>query len=128
MIEISLKLSNQLYRNVSALAQSQKVSVAEVIKNAVYKTVSEQREPLGRTLAACSDEEVLALARMKMTAAEDQRMSELMEKKRENLITPLERNELEAWFRVYQFGNLRKSQGIAEAFHRGLIKTSDDLP
>ncbi|MGI8542242.1 MAG: hypothetical protein ACR2MD_02040, partial [Aridibacter sp.] len=78
-------------------------------------------------LAECSDEEVLALANMKMSEAENKRLSELSDKQREETISPLERNEFDALFRVYQVGNLRKSQGIYEAVQRGLIKTPDDL-
>ena len=62
-----------------------------------------------------------------MSEAENVRMSELLEKQREDVITRLEKNELDALVRVYQVGNLRKSQGIYEAVQRGLIKTPDDL-
>ncbi len=129
-MEISIKLPNNLYQNVSALAQAKKKSVAEIIKSAVRKAVleaSEAPEVSARPLADCSDEEVLALARMKMSAAENKRLSALLGKQGEAMITPLERNELEALLRVYQVGNLRKAQGIAEAVQRGLIKTPDEL-
>jgi hypothetical protein len=127
-MEVSVNLSQQLYRNVSALAKAKKKSVPEIIKHAVQQAVVEKTEAAARPLTGCADEEVLALARMKMTAAENQRLNELMERQREDRITPLERNELEVLFRVYQVGNLRKAQGIAEAVQRGLIKTADDLP
>ena len=126
-MEISIKLPNNLYQTVSALAQAKKKSVAEIIKNAVRKAVNEDAETLERPLADCSDSEVLALARMKMSAGENQRMSELLAWQSEETITPLERNELDALIRVYQVGNLRKAQGISEALQRGLIKTPDDL-
>ncbi|HSK71543.1 MAG TPA: hypothetical protein VK892_07605 [Pyrinomonadaceae bacterium] len=126
-MEISVKLPDSLYRDVSHLARSKKKSVAEYVKNAVRKAVEEEAETLEKPLAGCSDEEVLALANMKMSEAENARMSELLDKQREEIITPLERNELDALFRVYQVGNLRKSQGIYEAVQRGLIKTPDDL-
>jgi Arc/MetJ-type ribon-helix-helix transcriptional regulator len=126
-MEISVKLPDYLYRDVSRLAKTKKKSVSAIIKNAVSRAVSDELEDLGRPLAACSDEEVLALANMKMSEAENRRMSELLGKQSEDAITPLERNELEAVMRVYQAGNLRKAQGIAEAVHRGLIKTPDDL-
>ena len=80
-----------------------------------------------RPLADCSDSEVLGLANMKMSEAENNRMSELLDKQSEATITSLEKNELDALLRVYQVGNLRKSQGIYEAVQRGLIKTPDDL-
>lgn len=127
-MEISVKLPNHLYQGVSHLAKTKKKSVATIIKNAVRKAVSDEAETRERPLADCSDEEVLALAKMKMSAAENKRMSELLAKQREETITPLERNELDALLRVYQVGNLRKAQGIAEAVQRGLIKTPADLP
>lgn len=126
-MEISVKLPDNLYQHVSALARAKKKSVAEIIKNAVHKAVLEAAEAVERPLVDCSDEEVLALAGMTMSAAENKRLSELLEKQREDLITPLERNELEALLRVYQVGNLRKAQGIAEAVARGLLKTPADL-
>lgn len=126
-MEISVKLPDNLYQHVSALAQAEKKSVAEIINNAVCKAVLEAAETLERPLADCSDEEVLTLARMTMSAAENKRLSELLDKQREETITPLERNELEALLRVYQVGNLHKAQGIAEAVERGLLKAPADL-
>jgi predicted DNA-binding protein len=126
-MEINVKLPNNLYQDVSHLAKTKKKSMATIIKNAVRKAVIEESENMERPLADCSDEEVLALANMKMSEAENKRMSELSGKQREETITPLERNELDALFRVYQAGNLRKAQGISEAVQRDLIKTPDDL-
>jgi metal-responsive CopG/Arc/MetJ family transcriptional regulator len=126
-MEISVKLPNNLYEDVSALARAKKKSVAEIIKNAVRKAVNEESQTSETPLGDCSDEEVLALANMKMSAAENGRMSELLDRQREETIAPLERNELDALFRVYQAGNLRKAQGISEAVQRGLIKTPDEL-
>lgn len=126
-MEISVKLPDGLYQDVSHLAEAKKKSVAEIIKSAVRKAVAEDAEVLTRPLADCSDSEVLGLANMKMSEAENSRMSELLEKQSEATMTALEKNELDALLRVYQVGNLRKSQGIYEAVQRGLIKTPDDL-
>ena len=126
-MEISVKLPNNLHQDVSHMAKAKKKSVATIIKDAVRKVVIEEAEALGRPLAGCSDKEVLALANMKMSEPENKRMSKLLDKQREETITPVERNEMDVLFRVYQAGNLRKAQGIAEAVQRGLIKTPDDL-
>jgi metal-responsive CopG/Arc/MetJ family transcriptional regulator len=126
-MEISVKLPDHLYQTVAALALAKKKSVAKIIQNAVRKAVLEASETIERPLADCSDEEVLALAKMKMSAAENKRLSALLGKQREETITLLERNELEALMRVYQAGNLRKAQGIAEAVQRGLLHTPDEL-
>jgi hypothetical protein len=127
-MEISVKLPNGLYQNVSLIAQANKKSVAEFVKNAVRKAVAEESVTLERPLADCSDAEVLAIANMKMSKEQADRQSELLYKNQADTLTPIERNELESMLLVYQVGNLRKSQGIAEAVLRGLIKTPDDLP
>ena len=126
-MEINVKLPNNLYQDVSQLAKTKKKSVGEIIKNAVKKAIAEEAEILERPLAGCSDADVLAVANMKMSETENARLSELLDKQREATISPLERNELDALFRVFQFGNLRKAQGIYEAVQRGLIKSPDDL-
>ncbi len=126
-MEISVKLPNNLYQGVSHLAKTKKKSVATIIKNAVQRVVSEEAAAVARPLADCSDEEVLVLAKLKMPKEQADRQSALLYKNQAATITPLERNELEGLLMVYQLGNLRKAQGIAEAFARGLIKTPDDL-
>ncbi len=126
-MEISVKLSNNLYQGVSQLAKTKKKSVATIIKNAVRKAVSEEVPVANTALAPCSDEEVLTLANMKMPKEQANRQSKLLYKNQAGTITPLERNELEGLLMVYQLGNLRKAQGIVEAVRRGLIKTPDDL-
>lgn len=126
-MEISVKLPNSLYRGVSNLAKTKKKSVGEIIKNAVKKVVAEETEILERPLLNCSDEEVLAMANLKMPEEQSNRQSELLYKNQADTLTPIERNELESLMLVYQYGNLRKSQGIAEAVLRDLIKSPDDL-
>ena len=126
-MEISVTLPDNLYQDISALAQAKKKSVTEIIKNALRKAVMEDSETVERPLVNCSDSEVLALANLKMPTEQAARQSELLYKNQADTLTPLERNELDGLIFVYQMGNLRKSQGIAEAVLRGLIKTPDDL-
>lgn len=126
-MEINVKLPNNLYEGVSHLAKTKKKSVATIIKNAMERVVSEEAETIERPLADCSDAEVLALAKLKMPSDQAKRQSKLLYKNQADTLTPLERNELEVQLYVYQIGNLRKAQGIAESVRRGLIKTPDDL-
>ncbi len=126
-MEITISLPDKVFANVANLASKTHRRVDEIIAEKVEREFSSETSELERPLAGCSDAEVLAVANMKMSEAENKRMSELLDKQREETITPLERNELDALFRVFQFGNLRKSQGIYEAVQRGLIKTPDDL-
>jgi hypothetical protein len=122
-MEVTISLPDQVFANVASVANKTHRRVDEFLAEKIVRDYSVEERPL----ANCSDEEVLAIANMKMSKKENKRMSELLDKQREETITPLERNELDAMFRVFQVGNLRKSQGIAEAVQRGLIKTPDDL-
>lgn len=126
-MEVTISLPEKVFANVKNFASKTHRRIDEVIVEKIEREFSVDTEELERPLANCSDEEALALANMKMSEAENRRMSELSDKQREETISPLERNELDALFRVYQVGNLRKSQGIYEAVKRGLIKTPDDL-
>jgi hypothetical protein len=126
-MEIMISLPDNVFANVANLASKTHRRVDELIAEKVEREFSSETGELERPLAGCSDAEVLAVANMKMSEAENRRMSELLDKQREETITPLERNELDTLFRVFQFGNLRKAQGIYEAVQRGLIETPDDL-
>jgi len=126
-MEVTVKLPKSLYKDVSQIALAKKKSIAEIITNAVRKEIAEETETLERPLADCSDEEVLALANLKMPKEQSDRQSELLYKNQAGKLTPIERNELNALMNVYQMDNLRKAQGIYEAVLRNLIKTPDDL-
>lgn len=91
-MEISVKLPNNLYKDVSQLAKTKKKSVATIIKNAVRKAVSEETPVSDTSLAHCSGDEVLVLANMKMPKEQADWQSELLYKNQAGTITPLERN------------------------------------
>ncbi len=125
-MEISVNLPTSLYQNVSALAQAKQKSMAEVIKSAVRKAVledsleiEEQAKLIEQSIRLCSDEEVLALARMQMP--DDERLKRLFEKNREGVLTKKERAELTKAVAQTQLNDLRKAFGIVEAKKRGLM-------
>lgn len=125
-MEISVKLPNNLYQNVSHLAEAKKKSVAEIIKNAVRKAVAEdstdfeeQAEIIEQSIKFCSDKEVLELANLQMP--ENERLSYLFEKNRESVLTKKEHAELTKAVELSRINDLRKAFGIVEAKKRGLI-------
>ena len=126
-MEISVKLPDSLYQNVSHLAEAKKKSIAEVIKNAVRKAVAEdssdfeeQIEIIKQSIKYCSDKEVLELAHLQMP--EDERLSYLFEKNRESVLTKKEHAELTKAVELSRINDLRKAFGIVEAKKRGLMK------
>jgi len=125
-MEISVKLPNSLYQDVSHLAQTKKKSVAEIIKNAVKKAViedstdfEEQAKIIKQSIKFCSNKEVLELANLQ--TAEDERLSYLFEKNRESVLTKKEHAELTKAVELSRINDLRKAFGIVEAKKRGLI-------
>ncbi len=125
-MEISVKLPNNLYQDVSHLAQAKKKSVAEFVKNAVKKAVSEdsadfeeQVKIIEQSIKFCSDKEVLELANLQLP--DDERLKYLFEKNRESVLTKKEHVELTKAVELSRINDLRKAFGIVEAKKRGLI-------
>lgn len=125
-MEISIKLPNNLYEGVSNLAKTKKKSVAEIIKNAVKKVVSEdeidfdeQAKIIEQSIKYCSDKEVLELANLQIP--DDERLDYLFEKNRESVLTKKEQTELIKAVELSRLNDLRKAFGIVEAKKRGLI-------
>ena len=125
-MEISVKLPNNLYQDVSHLAQAKKKSVAEFVKNAVKKAViedsvdfEEQGKIIEQSIKFCSDKEVLELANLQLP--DDERLKYLFEKNRESVLTKKDRVELTKAVELSRINDLRKAFGIVEAKKRGLI-------
>lgn len=125
-MEISIKLPNSLYQDVSDLAQAKKKSVAEFVKNAVKKAVTEdsvdfeeQGKIIEQSIKFCSDKEILELANLQLP--DDDRLKYLFEKNRERILTKKEHVELTKAVELSRINDLRKAFGIVEAKKRGLI-------
>jgi predicted transcriptional regulator len=133
-MEVTVRLPNNLYKDVSEIAQARKKSVAEIIENAVRKEVAEdearikeQVEMLKKSVAFCSDKEVLELAKLKISEKQDKQLSVLIGKNSEGRITEKEKVKLERLMKTCRAMTLRKAIGMSEATKRGLIKTPSDL-
>ena len=125
-MEISVKLPDNLYRNISYLAETKQKSVAEIIEDAVKKAIAEesadfeeQVEIIKQSIKFCSDEEILELANLQLP--EDERVSYLFEKNREGFLTKKEHAELTKVVEFSRINDLRKAFGIIEAQKRRLI-------
>jgi hypothetical protein len=71
-------------------------------------------------VTALSDAEVLACADLQLPAAQDQRLSELLNRQQEGSLPEPDQAELDALMQLHYQGQLRKAQGLAEAVRRGL--------
>lgn len=80
------------------------------------REAGEERE----ALKELSDEDVLALAELRLTAVQDARLHELLELNGEGAISAPQRRELDALMEIYDDALLRKAMGWAEAVRRKL--------
>lgn len=70
-------------------------------------------------VTSLSDDEVRDLARLKLSLDRNDRLGELQAKGKTSDLAEVERYELSALLQVYQLGQLRKSEAIAESTKRG---------
>ena len=75
---------------------------------------------LSPPISTLADAEVLHLADAKMDATQNQRLDELQTKGKATGLSVAERYELLALLQIYQLGQLRKSEALAETVRRGL--------
>lgn len=123
-MEVTLNLSENLAESAEHLASATKRDLPTVITE-----VLEMLLPLLENMAdsnlyppvfSLSDAEVIALADSKMDEATNKRLGELQSKGKRIGLIETERNELLTLLQIYQLGQLRKSEALAEAVKRGL--------
>jgi hypothetical protein len=126
-MEVTVDLSDRIYQSFKQLAEKTNRRIDEVIAEKIQTEYSIENTDNEEALAHLSDQEVLELANLKLSAQQDKRISRLLEIQRESRITTNEKVELEGLMELYRMGTLRKAQGCLEAIKRGLIKTPADL-
>ena len=126
-MEVTVTLTDSIYRSFSQLAAKTNRSVDDVIVEKIQTDYWIENADAAQGLGPLSDAEVLELANLKMSRTQDRRLSQLLENQRESRITTSEKIELEGLMGLYHLSNLRKAQGIVEAVRRGLLKTPADL-
>lgn len=126
-MEVTLNLPENIYRNYTELAEKKHRRVEDIIADKLQNDFSAETVDFGESVAGWADEDVLALAHLKLPKEQANRMSELSDLEQRGLINAVEKSEMEMYLEIYNNANLRKAFGIAEAFKRGLIASLDDL-
>lgn len=128
MHQMTLNVSETTFQRVASLATLTKQSIDELAEKAFENSFAKEAGMLEKSIKASSDKEVLTLAKMKISAKQNRRLSFLLEKNGEGTLTPKEEKELGEMILFCQIADLRKAIGIAEALRRGLIKSAKELP
>ena len=126
-MEVMLNLPENVYRNFTEIAEKKHQRLEDVITDKLQDDFSFDNSDFAETVATWSDEDVLALANLKLPKEQANRMSELSELQQRGLAGNVEKSELEMYLEIYNSANLRKAYGIAEAVKRGLINSPGDL-
>jgi hypothetical protein len=125
-IPIVINLPESLAASVQRLGEATAREISDVLLDTleiVLPTLDNLPEmSINSNIPDISDEEVLELANLKMDVVQNQRLGELQAKGKNTGLTAGERYELLILISLYQMGQLRKSEGLAEAVKRG-IKT-----
>ncbi len=124
-MEVTLNLPENIYRNFQKVANMSKRRIDEVIAEKIQTEYVPDRHL--ENLETWSDEDILALANLKLPKAQSERMSKLLDLQQRGTIRAAEKRELEVYTELYQIATLHKAQGCLEAVNRGLIKTPADL-
>ena len=125
-IPTTINLPESLAASVQRLGEATAREISDVLLDTleiVLPTLDNLSEmSINSSIPDISDEEVLELANLKMDVVQNQRLGELQAKGKNTGLTAGERYELLILMSLYQMGQLRKSEGLAEAVKRG-IKT-----
>ena len=122
--EITLHLPESFMERVGQIGTTTRHNLEVVLSDAV-EILWPMLEDLPETavypaITHLSDAEVLELADAKMDTAQNQRLGQLQAKGKTVGLSAAERYELLALMQIYQIGQLRKSEALAEAVQRGL--------
>jgi len=123
-VEITLKLPDRLVEQAQHFSAATQRDISTVLSDALEMLWLSVDELPGINsqvaIAELPNDEVLALADSKMDETQYQRLGTLQYKGKTSGLTEAERYELLTLLKIYQLGQLRKSEALAEAVGRGL--------
>ncbi len=121
MMQVTVNLPEETYRRAKRLAQLTRRDVADVLADTLFLSLPALAEGKTPVVQDMTDAQVIALTELQLSAVEDERLSELLDKQQAGDLTDDERPDLNRLMQVYQEGLLLKSEALAEAVSRGLL-------
>ncbi len=121
VMQVVVNLPEETYRRAKRLAQLTRRDVGEVLADTLALSLPSLAEGKAVSMQEMSDERVLALAELRLSAEDDDRLGDLLDGQQAGELTGDERSELARLMQRYQEGLLLKSEALAEAVARKLI-------
>jgi hypothetical protein len=113
--QITIQVSEEVLRHAAQVAAQTHRSVEDVLATWLEAVTAES------PVEELPDEEVLALAELRLTDEQEAALSDLLERNREGGLDADGRSRLDEMMRLYERGLLRKSQALRVAAQRGLL-------
>ncbi len=112
--QITIEVSDQLARHAAQVASQTQRRVEDVLSEWLESLMTEM------PVETMSDEEVLALADLRLSDEQQSTLTDLLEQNREGSLDVDGRRRLDELMSIYERGLLRKSQALKVAVQRGL--------
>lgn len=112
--QITIEVSDQVARRAAQVASQTKRRVEEVLASWLESASTDL------PVDSLSDEEVLALAELQLSAEQQEALSDLLARNRGDNLDEEGKRQLDDLMRVYEHGLLRKAQALRVAVQRGL--------
>jgi len=122
--QVVLTLPDNLYRSAERLAAGARQPMQNVLTEVLSQALATW-DPDERSLSSLRDDEVLALCDSQMSLEQSRRLGKLLDRQQAGVLTVQERPELWTLLRIYELGQLRKAEALAEAVGRGLRPPGD---
>ncbi len=119
--QVTLTLPYALWERAGLLARRTGRDVTDLLA----ETIELSLNPLGvctaeRPVENWPDQDLLVAVDAQLPPADNQRLSELLDRQQDGALAATEQAELRALMQAYQDGLLRKAQTLREAVRRGL--------
>jgi hypothetical protein len=119
-LELPERFIEQVRRFGGATQQRLEDVLTDVLEIMVPMLEATRDSPLYPSVLTLPDAEVVQLADAKMDVIQNERLGVLQSQGKAMGLSAAERCELLALLQIYQLGQLRKSEALAEAVRRGL--------
>jgi hypothetical protein len=123
-VEVTLNLPEALIEHAQMLGQVTQRNVEAVLTDTLellwLASGTLPEHTLNPPVSNLPDAELLTLTTLKLSEAQNERLAELQTQGKTSGLSEVERYELLALLQIYQIGQLRKSEALAEAVRRGL--------
>jgi len=117
--QVTLRLPDRLYRSATRLAIGVQRPVRAVLTDVLLSAL-DAWDVQDEAIERWADQRVLSQCDAQMSPRQSERLSELLDRQQSGQLTVDEKPELWALMRVYEAGQLRKAEALAEAVRRGL--------